>query len=108
MGWRFLRGRQQSPDDQRKTGLAPYYARLLRAMAAYADLHPTQAQTPLEFANKASRHLVLDQRTQNQAAIPIQIVNMYYRDRYGGRPLSKTEETHVESQLSRLEMALAK
>jgi protein-glutamine gamma-glutamyltransferase len=105
---RFLRGRKRSTDDQSKTRLAPYYARLLRAMAAHAGMHPADAQTPLEFAHKASRHLVLDQRTQSQAAVPTHIVNMYYRDRYGGKSLSNTEMTYVESQLSKLEMALAK
>jgi transglutaminase-like putative cysteine protease len=93
-------------------GTPPWVARLFALLARQLGVRPGPGQTPRETAAAAGM-LLRDRASSGSRAdrtllaeLPGQIVELYYRFRFGGQPLSDAERHHVEEDLSRLESAL--
>jgi hypothetical protein len=82
------------------------YRRLEAALARRGiERHP--GQTAYEFAAAAGGDLAEDTQQRRVAHLPRRIVEAFYRVRFGGRTLDKSEVDAVEHALAELEMALA-
>jgi transglutaminase-like putative cysteine protease len=90
--------------------LAPsvrFYARLLDLLAVYVYLRPAPAQTPREFGAAAAHRLHAVPATASLAALPEQVVSLFYRVRYGSKTISEAERRVIDERLDALAMALA-
>jgi transglutaminase-like putative cysteine protease len=83
-----------------------FYERLEHTLAAYG-LRRSVQQTPLEFALAAGAEMVATAELRPHATLPRQIVEAYYRVRFGGRSLSAREQTAVDEALGRLTAVLS-
>jgi hypothetical protein len=83
-----------------------FYPRLLAALRRWAGLVPRGHQTPAEFARSAGELLRVSQATRDHAAVPDEAAVLYYRVRYGARPLGVAERADLDRRLDRLESAL--
>ncbi|MEX0937383.1 MAG: DUF3488 and transglutaminase-like domain-containing protein [Pirellulales bacterium] len=79
--------------------------RMLRLLERHGLKRPA-GQTPLEFAMAVSGQFAASPELRAAAPLPRQLVEAFYRVRYGGRPLDKQEAQAVEQALSELEAAL--
>jgi hypothetical protein len=82
-----------------------FYRRLLRLLERHGLKRPA-GQTPREFAMAVSGQFAASPELRAAAPLPRQVVEAFYRVRYGGRPLDKQEAQAVEQALSELEAAL--
>jgi transglutaminase-like putative cysteine protease len=82
------------------------YARLLTVLARHCRLRPRPAQTPHEFATACQAHLGRWPETTALAALPLRVVELFYRARFGGQDVSEAERRAVEQDVVRLETAL--
>ena len=74
------------------------------ALASYKlGLVPVSSQTPLEFADLVGRALRQRPALDRWADLPGSFVQLFYRARYGARPLSATEKNEVERRLTDVE-----
>jgi transglutaminase-like putative cysteine protease len=98
--WRARRARPRPP--------APpaWLARLFGLLDRHLGVRPGPSQTPRETAAAAADALRRHAATSPLAEVPDRVVELYYRFRYGGRPLSDDEGRAVEDELARLESAL--
>ena len=83
-----------------------FYQRLLRMLAWYRGLEPQPAQTPREFGGAAAQVLNAEPKARTVAGLPAWIVELYYRVRFGGRPLTGPEKGEVEARLEELKASL--
>src|SRR5207253_2420574 len=78
---------------------AGFYVRYLDIVHRLLDLHPEPGQTPHEFALTARRQLAA-RGLGDCVAIPLALVDLLYRVRFGARVLTAAEEldanNHVE------------
>jgi transglutaminase-like putative cysteine protease len=84
-----------------------FYARLLTILQRHIQLRPQPQQTPREFADAAGLLLVQATADGLLAAIPGQVVRLFYRVRYGEHALSTVQQRDVDQQLDQMEAALA-
>jgi transglutaminase-like putative cysteine protease len=106
---RRLRRRQRVPKtkaDRRRAAVA-FYARLVALLARFMPDVPHPAQTPREFGTVARQVLTKDPATVDLADVPLRVAELFYRVRFGGRPLDAEEDQALEVQLDRLAAALA-
>lgn len=85
---------------------APRLQRLL-AVLGRRGYHPGPGQTPREFAVAVGECLRRHPATAYDASLPLEYVEAYYAERFGGRPASETEWADREVRLDRLARALA-
>jgi transglutaminase-like putative cysteine protease len=81
-----------------------FYQKTL-AVLARRGLRPAASQTPREFAESVALSLTGGESAPGDAVR--RIADLYYRVRYGGRPLSPAETSDVNAQIARLAAALA-
>jgi transglutaminase-like putative cysteine protease len=84
-----------------------FYARLLAILQRHYQLRPQPQQTPREFADAAGPLLAQETADGLLAAIPGQVVRLFYRVRYGEHALSMAEQRSVDQQLDQMEATLA-
>jgi transglutaminase-like putative cysteine protease len=104
LAW-FLRRRRASAPPYPATG--DFYARLIALLAQRCHLQRRPAQTPREFSAVAEQALGHRALTA-LAAVPGRVVSLYYRIRYGQRPLSEPERQAIEGEVGELEAALVR
>ena len=87
--WLFRRGqvRRRQQADLSSVGEANLYAHLLAVFAKHCRLIPRASETPQEFGTAAESMLRNHPALAALAAVPLQVVRVFYRVRYGGRPL---------------------
>jgi hypothetical protein len=83
----------------------PFYVRLLAILARRCGLQPRPAQTPRELA-EAAAPLVRGSAGEALAAVPGQVVVLYYRVRFGHQALAEHEGRDVERRLQELDAGL--
>jgi transglutaminase-like putative cysteine protease len=113
--WLVRRFRRRSLNRRDKPGPAldsqpevSFYARWLAIVARKYRLMPLPSQTPLEFAGVVRHAFRRAVSTAGLAPLPDAVVRLYYRARYGGRPLTAPEQENMDRQLSQVESALSK
>jgi hypothetical protein len=79
---------------------------LLQMLAWYRGLEPQPAQTPREFGAAAGQVLDAEPVARAVAALPAWIIELYYRVRFGGRPLGDQEKSDVQARLEELKAGL--
>jgi hypothetical protein len=104
-GFVFRRRRRRTPEAP--VSPVPFYRRLLAILARRRRLRPLPVQTPREFGAAAGQVLAAAATTRPLAALPVQVADLLYRVRYGGRPLSADEGCALERRLDELDAALA-
>jgi hypothetical protein len=83
-----------------------FYARLVTLLTRHLHLEPQPSQTPCEYSD-AAREVLRATAAADMADVPRRLVVLYYRVRYGGRPLSAEEGGAVEAELDQLAAALS-
>ncbi len=99
--WLFLRRLRSPLRASRIRGDAAFYTRLVRILTRYTSLRPTREQTPREYGAAAQRFLQARPTMAALANVPIHIVELFYRVRFGGRPLSEGEHQQVHAEIDR-------
>lgn len=99
--WRRRRRRVADP----LVATTPFYARWL-AILHRQGWTPGPAQTPVEFAAAVAGRLRTVAGLAVLADLPEQTARLYYRVRYGGRPLESAEQQTVTGTLDRFEQKL--
>lgn len=74
--------------------IAPQYYLQMLDILGRRGLSRSKSETPAEFARRAGSHL--------RSELPGRITDIYYRNRFGGRPLRESELDEVYSGLKRL------
>jgi transglutaminase-like putative cysteine protease len=106
--WLWRRMRPARADDDGLglgTGVA-FYRRLAEVLAS-GGLRRPSAETPREFAQRAA--LLLSSRDQDAgdvADVPAQVVDAFYRVRFGQQELTPEALRHLEGRLDALEASL--
>jgi len=95
----------QAQRTRRNAAQLEFYARLARLVAPLG-LVRKEGQTQQEFAEMVRSRLVQLQQSDSIAALPVKIVEVFYRIRFGGAALDTQEQENVEQALSKLEEAL--
>ena len=84
-----------------------FYKRLTKALSQ-RGYDRSSSETPGEFARRAASELHADEpAVRNCSGVPSQVVEAYYRVRYGGLELGETELASLTAGLEQLELALA-
>lgn len=104
MLYRSFRGFQKR-SRPRDSGIA-FYERF-RALCRARGLDRQLAQTPREFAAAVSGALGDQLARADLAEFPAELIDWFYRVRYGNRPLDTAMEALLISRLERLEVALS-
>jgi transglutaminase-like putative cysteine protease len=96
---------------RRRAALRPpdtviFYQRLVGLLGRHTPLQPTSGQTPREFGVAARQFLQAMPGLSALAELPGQVVELFYRVRFGGRPLSEIEVRALEVELLQLAEAL--
>ncbi|MEX0716203.1 MAG: transglutaminaseTgpA domain-containing protein [Planctomycetaceae bacterium] len=106
--WRPLRELGGLFRSRRRAGDSgvPFYDRF-RAVCRSRGLDRDEAQTPREFARAVAQAFGDPLARADLARFPIEVVDWFYRVRYGNRPLDQVTEERLEARLVRLEQALA-
>jgi hypothetical protein len=93
---------------RRRAAPAPagFHRRLLALLARHLRLRPRPGQTPRELAVAAGAALAARPATAALADLPGQVVELFYRVRFGGRPLGEAEGREIEARLDALARAL--
>lgn len=94
LGWRV---------DPRRTfhRPPPFYLRLEQLLAKL-PLQRGEGQTAAEFAQRAQTRLADGAEPASVAELPAEVVSAYYRVRFGGDALDKSESEAIEHALARL------
>jgi hypothetical protein len=101
LGFVFLRRlprRRIAPSS----GTATFYRRLIQLLGRHTPLRPASAQTPREFGETARQFLQTRSGLAALAELPGRVVELLYRVRFGGRPLSEPEGRTLAAELDRL------
>jgi hypothetical protein len=85
---------------------APFYHRLVRLLRQHTPLRPNVGQTPREFGAAAREFFQSVPGLTAVAELPGRVVELFYRVRFGGRPLSEPEMHVLDADLNRLAEAL--
>jgi hypothetical protein len=84
------------------------YTRLVRLLDRRGRLRRAAWQTPRELALAASRALAGRPATASLASLPEQVVDLFYRVRYGGVSPEASEVLRVNARLDELATTLAR
>jgi protein-glutamine gamma-glutamyltransferase len=103
---RMARHRRERVAGKRKIVVA-FYARLLGLLEKHFQLRPQPTQTPREFAVHARQTLLSHSATASLADLPGRVAGLFYRVRFGDRPLSESEARDLANQLDRLAAAFS-
>jgi transglutaminase-like putative cysteine protease len=87
--------------------LAPGFYRRLEKLLARLPLRRQRGQTPRELAASAGVQLATSNEARPAAHLPAEIVAAYYRARFGGDRLDKTETDAIEQALATLAPAVS-
>ncbi len=90
------------PSGARAADVEAFYGRLLALLARHAALRPQSGQTPREFAKKARQLFEGRPGWTALADLPDLVIELYYRVRFGGRPLTEPESRTIGAELDRL------
>jgi hypothetical protein len=82
------------------------YGRLVALLGRHLGLAPSAGQTPREFGHAAGAALRGRQATAALADVPAAVVELFYRVRFGGRPLEDAERQALDARLNALAAAL--
>lgn len=102
--WAAPARRRRGPAQRRHSGTVAFYRRLESALGRLG-LHRLPSQTQREYAEAARRRLLASADGAELAPLPALVVEAYYRVRFGGETLDKTQADAVEHALSQLERA---
>lgn len=83
----------------------PAFYRRLEAVLATLKLHRLPAQTPREFARSAEAKLAPLVTGVDVASLPPEVVQLYYRVRFGGFELTPEEAAVVDQAITKLQAA---
>jgi hypothetical protein len=83
-----------------------FYQRLMHILGRYALLRPSFGQTPREYGEAARRFLLMYPGLAALAELPIRVVDLFYRVRFGDQPLSECERLALDAELDRFAEAL--
>jgi hypothetical protein len=97
--------RRRSVRRPRSRSAVAFYRRLVALLARHA-LRPQPAQTPREFGRAARRFLEARPGAAVLADLPERVAELFYRVRFGGRPLDGAEGRDLDAELDRLAEAL--
>lgn len=100
--------RRRRGDSSSLASVDPLYGQLLQVLARRCQLVPLPAQTPLEFAAVAGRHLNQSAFSSPLVDVPTRIARLYYRYRYGGQPIPEQERDLARGQIDELDRLLAR
>jgi len=102
--WRISRGRQADPSAQAVGD--SFYRRLLQLLETSGITRPV-AETPREFARRAAQFLA-GHGSGNEvvADVPPLVVDAFYRIRFGGHPLTESDQRLLVARLDALEARL--
>lgn len=103
-GW-FAWPRWRGREPQQKTPRVAFYDRFEQLVAS-AGYHRLPQQTPLEFAQAVGGQLFDMPSRRVAARAPRQVVEAFYRVRYGGHALGEEEHAAVERALDDLQRVL--
>lgn len=92
----------RSPRASSEHSTVPFYQRMLEICAGTLKMAPRVGQTPVEFATAAGLALRADSSTSGLADLPSKITALYYRVRFGNRPLEAREQSEIDADLNRL------
>ena len=98
--WRRLRERAAA--GRRRRSRIDFYRRFETLLARKGLVRPA-GQTPRELALRAAERIAAATGRQDCAALPGQLVDAYYRVRFGGLPLDNPQREAVEHGLAQLE-----
>ncbi|WP_164101884.1 transglutaminase TgpA family protein [Candidatus Laterigemmans baculatus] len=86
---------QRASTRARSVSSVGFYQQLC-SLLARLELHRSEGQTPREFADQASVAWTASQEKEGAGETPIRtLVDLFYRVRYGGTPISESEATEV-------------
>jgi hypothetical protein len=97
--WRRWLRRRAAPTSA--SGWA-FYNRLVLLLGRHASLRPASGQTPREFGETAQQFLQTLPGLAALADLPGRVVELLYRVRFGGQPLSIPEGQVLNAELDRL------
>jgi transglutaminase-like putative cysteine protease len=92
----------------RRESCAPDFYQRLERVLARLPLIRSHGQTPRELATAAAGELGASEHMREAAAVPAAIVATYYRIRFGGGRLDKSEADAIEQSLAQLDEAVHK
>jgi hypothetical protein len=109
LGWLYRRwfgGKQTTADDGHLAdpGVAFYY-RLVQALASMGLERPA-AETPREFARRATLTLESIPRSAEHSALPPTVIDLFYAKRFGATDPSPESLQVLDDQLTALESSL--
>src|SRR5262249_25647833 len=99
--WRRLLRHRAAPP----AGKESFYTRLVLLLGRHTPLRPAAGQTPREFGEEAHQFLQTMPGLAALADLPCRVVEVLYRVRFGGRPLSATEGQTLDTALDQLAQA---
>lgn len=99
----FLRRlrRRRRTNGVRPAGTTAFYQRLLHVLGSYTSLRPSVGQTPREYGAAAQTVLRGRPHLAVLAELPVRIVELFYRVRFGAQPLSEEERHALDAELAR-------
>jgi hypothetical protein len=100
---RRIRERKEKPARARPTISIDFYDRFLKVSARKWHLQPVLSQTPLEFSKVVTTQLQTSFSSSSWQEFPGYLVNLYYRVRFGARPLDSREQREIDRKLNALE-----
>lgn len=104
--WRRARQRAAAVKPAAVPGTG-FYARLLAVLARSFGLAPRPSDTPREFGEAAGEALREHDATAAWADTPARAAVLFYRVRYGDRPLTEPEARAIDRQVDALSAALS-
>jgi protein-glutamine gamma-glutamyltransferase len=105
---RWMRGRRRKRNMPVSAAGIACYTRLVRLLQRRGRLPKRSAQTPRELATVAARALAGQPVTAALAGLPDQVVDLFYRVRFGDESPERSEVIHVNARLDELASALAR
>jgi hypothetical protein len=106
---RLRRRRRLARNDelaaQESETMMPFHARLIALLARHG-YPPRGNRTTQEFVDAVAAQLRTSSLTSEDADVPRQLGNAYYRVRFGGQALDEEERQSLEAALLRLERVL--
>jgi hypothetical protein len=103
---RRLRRRRRAA-GARPADVEAFYARLLALLARHAALRPRFGQTPREFGETVRQFFASRPAWAAVADLPTGVIELFYRVRFGGRPLTEPESQTIGASLDRLAETLS-
>jgi hypothetical protein len=83
-----------------------FYGRLQTVLARHGRITLQPGQTPQEFGAAARRLLQTVPERAAVAEVPVQVVSLLYRARYGRQPLNAAERQGIDLEIDKLAAVL--